>query len=57
VRQLSLFENGGERDERLDLALDRLRGRFGGRAISRGTASLDDPIDWNRDHLRHLSDT
>jgi DNA polymerase IV len=56
VRQMSLFENGGERDERLDLALDGLRGRFGGHAISRGTASLDDPIDWNRDHLRHLSD-
>ncbi|MGA8207924.1 MAG: DNA polymerase IV [Candidatus Dormiibacterota bacterium] len=56
VRQMSLFESGGERDERLDLALDRLRGRFGGHAISRGTASLDDPIDWNRDHLRHLGD-
>jgi DNA polymerase-4 len=57
ARQLSLFESGGERDERLDLALDRLRGRFGGRAISRGTGSLDDPIDWNRDHLRHLTET
>jgi DNA polymerase-4 len=56
VRQMGLFANGGERDERLDLALDGLRGRFGGRAISRGTRSLDDPIDWNRDHLRHLRD-
>jgi DNA polymerase-4 len=56
VRQMSLFEDGGERDERLDLALDGLRGRFGGRAISRGTRSLEDPIDWNRDHLRHLGD-
>ncbi|MFZ0994526.1 MAG: DNA polymerase IV [Candidatus Dormiibacterota bacterium] len=57
VRQLSLFEHRGERDERLDLALDRLRGRFGGRAIARGAGSLDDPIDWNRDHLRHLTET
>ncbi|HUY24885.1 MAG TPA: DNA polymerase IV [Candidatus Saccharimonadales bacterium] len=56
VRQMSLFANGGERYERLDLALDGLRDRFGGRAISRGTRSLDDPIDWNRDHLRHLRD-
>ncbi|MGB6772132.1 MAG: DNA polymerase IV [Candidatus Dormiibacterota bacterium] len=56
VRQMGLFANGGERDERLDLALDGLRGRFGGRAISRGTRSLDHPIDWNRDHLRHLRD-
>ncbi|MGC1185267.1 MAG: DNA polymerase IV [Candidatus Dormiibacterota bacterium] len=55
-RQLSLFEAGGERDERLDVALDGLRDRFGGRSISRGTGSLDSPLDWNRDDLRRLSD-
>lgn len=57
IRQLSLFERGGERGERLDLALDGLRGRFGGRAISRGTGSLEAPLDWNRDHLRRLTDS
>ncbi len=55
-RQLSLFEEGGERDERLDVALDDLRGRFGGRSIARGTGSLDAPLDWNRDHLRPLTE-
>jgi DNA polymerase-4 len=56
ARQLSLFQEGA-RDERLDLALDGLRGRFGGRSISRGTGSLDAPLDWNQDHLRHLTDS
>ncbi|MGH7643707.1 MAG: DNA polymerase IV [Candidatus Dormibacteria bacterium] len=57
ARQLSLFEPAGSRGERLDLALDGLRSRFGGRAISRGTGSLDDPLDWNQDHLRRLTDS
>jgi DNA polymerase-4 len=56
ARQMSLFERGSDRGERLDLALDGLRGRFGGKAISRGTGSLEEPLDWNRDHLRRLTD-
>ncbi len=56
ARQMSLFGQPSDRGERLDLALDRLRGRFGGQAISRGTGSLDAPLDWNRDHLRRLTD-
>jgi DNA polymerase-4 len=55
LRQLSLFESGSERGERVDLALDDLRRRYGRRAIARGTDSLDDPMDWNRDHLRRLA--
>ncbi|HVB14380.1 MAG TPA: DNA polymerase IV [Candidatus Dormibacteraeota bacterium] len=55
-RQMSLFDSGSDRGERVDLALDGLRGRFGRRAISRGTGSLEAPLDWNRDHLRHLAD-
>lgn len=56
ARQMSLFEQVGDRGARLDLALDGLRGRFGGRAISRGTGSLNAPLDWNQDHLRRLTD-
>jgi nucleotidyltransferase/DNA polymerase involved in DNA repair len=56
ARQMSLFERASDRGERLDVALDGLRGRFGGRAISRGTRSLEAPLDWNRDHLRQLTD-
>ncbi|MGH7611485.1 MAG: DNA polymerase IV [Candidatus Dormibacteria bacterium] len=52
--QLELFAGHSERSQQLDLALDRLRQRFGGSVIARGTESLDDPIDWNRDHLRRL---
>lgn len=55
LRQLGLFESGSERGERVDLALDDLRRRYGRRAIARGTYSLDDPMDWNRDHLRRLA--
>ncbi|HVC38677.1 MAG TPA: DNA polymerase IV [Candidatus Dormibacteraeota bacterium] len=57
ARQLTLFAPGGEREERLDLALDRLRRRYGGRTIARGTRSLEAPLDWNRDHLRHLAES
>ncbi|MGB9484291.1 MAG: DNA polymerase IV [Candidatus Dormiibacterota bacterium] len=56
ARQMSLFERANDRGERLDVALDGLRDRFGGKAIARGTGSLEDPLDWNRDHLRHLTD-
>lgn len=56
TRQMSLFERETDRGERLDVALDGLRNRFGGRAISRGTESLEAPLDWNRDHLRRLID-
>ncbi|HUY09038.1 MAG TPA: DNA polymerase IV [Candidatus Dormibacteraeota bacterium] len=56
ARQMSLFERGTDRGERLDVALDGLRDRFGGNAIVRGTGSLEDPLDWNRDHLRRLTD-
>jgi DNA polymerase-4 len=56
-RQMSLFEASGDRGERVDQALDDLRRRFGGRAISRGSGSLEAPLDWNRDHLRRLRDS
>jgi len=54
LRQMSLFESSGDKEERVDQALDDLRRRYGGRAISRGTESLAAPLDWNRDHLRRL---
>ena len=52
--QMGLFEEVDIRQERVDWALDELRERFGPAAISRGTDSLEDPRDWNRDHLRRL---
>ncbi|HEY6537777.1 MAG TPA: DNA polymerase IV [Candidatus Dormibacteraeota bacterium] len=56
MRQMPLFEAIDAKEERLDEALDSLRGRFGGRAIARGTESLDAPLDWNRDDLRPLAE-
>ncbi|MGH7705989.1 MAG: DNA polymerase IV [Candidatus Dormibacteria bacterium] len=55
-RQLSLFAARGDRGERLDLALDGLRDRYGRGAIARGTGALAAPLDWNRDHLRRIID-
>ncbi|MHB8325103.1 MAG: DNA polymerase IV [Candidatus Dormibacteria bacterium] len=52
--QLGLFEEGDLRHERVDWALDGLKQRFGPAVITRGTDSLTDPLDWNRDHLRRL---
>lgn len=52
--QLGLFEDSEAETERLDLALDLLRDRFGPGIIGRGTQSLEDSPDWNRDHLRRL---
>jgi DNA polymerase-4 len=52
--QLGLFEESGAGLERLDLALDRLRDRYGPGIIGRGTESLEESSDWNRDHLRRL---
>jgi len=52
--QLALFEGHEARHQLVDSALDGLRGRFGPTAIIRGTDSLEDSLDWNRDHLRRL---
>ncbi len=52
--QGQLFEGPAEKGARLDVALDRLRDRFGTGAIARGIGSLGAEEDWNRDHLRQL---
>lgn len=52
--QMALFDSGEVRHERVDSALDELRMRFGPTAIIRGTDSLQESPDWNRDHLRRL---
>ncbi|MDA8330232.1 MAG: DNA polymerase IV [Candidatus Dormibacteraeota bacterium] len=52
--QMGLFDQVERRSERVDRAMDELRRRFGGSAIARGTAALEDSPDWNSDHLGQL---
>ena len=52
--QMGLFDEVDRRLERVDLAMDGLRRRFGRTSIARGTAALEDSPDWNHDHLGQL---
>ncbi len=57
LRQLDLFEAPDQRLERLDEALDRLQAKYGSEVIRRGGTRAPALADWNRDHLRRLSET